>query len=153
MAKTIDLVISTPMHPGAVRLRLLDAETLRHIALAAGAIAATATVDGDVTTIVRTIEVPESARAMMKASAIDVTEVRTWQLSGADVEIRVDGLPLQMKGRLDLQGTGIHCLVHATGTIEARMSFVGPLVESWLRERMIESIRAEIEALRYSVLQ
>jgi hypothetical protein len=148
MAKTIDLVISTPMHPGAVRLGLLDAETLRQIALAAGATAATVTVDGDVTTIVRTIEVPESARTMLKASTIDVTEVRTWGLSGADVDIQVVGMPLTMKGRLDLQGTGIHCLVHATGSIEAKMSFMGPLVESMLRERMIESIRAEIEALR-----
>ena len=148
MAKTIDVTVPAPMQSGAVRDRLMDAEILRHIALAAGAIAASVTIEDNVTTVVRTIEVPDSVRGMLKASSIDVIERRTWQLAGADVELTVEGMPVTMKGRLELQETGAHCLVHATGTIEARMSFVGPVVESMLRERMIESIRAEIEALR-----
>jgi len=148
MAKTIDVTISAPMHAGAVRSKLADPDTLRRIALAAGAVEATATADGEVTTIVRTIEVPASAQAMVKGSTIEITERRTWQLSGADVEISVAGLPATMRGRLDLKETGEHSIVHATGTIEAHMSFVGPLVEALLRDRMTEAIRAEIEALR-----
>lgn len=147
MAKTIDLTVPADMQSGAVRARLFDPEILRSIALAAGAVAATATVEGDVTTIVRTMEVPEAARAMMKASNIDVIERRVWQLAGANVEITVEGLAVTMVGSLELKETGDHCLVHVTGTVTARMGFASPLVESLLRERMIEAIRAEIEAL------
>lgn len=148
MAKTIDVTVPVDMQAGAVRARLLDAEILRGIAMAAGAMAATVTVDGAVTNIVRTMEVPEAARAMVKAASIDVTERRTWGLSGADVEITVQDLPVTMVGMLELKETGDHCVVHATGTVTARMGFAGPLVEGLLRERMIEAIRAELEALR-----
>lgn len=148
MAKTIDLTVPAIMQSGAVRDRLNDAEVLRSLALAAGAVASTATVDGDVTTIVRTMEVPDAARAMVKSSSIDVTERRTWDLTGADVHITVEDLAVSMDGRLELKETGDHCVVHATGTIVAHMGFASPLVEGLLRERMIEAIRAEIGALR-----
>lgn len=147
MAKTIDLTVSSIMQSGAVRARLMDPEIMRSIALAAGAVAATASVDGDTSTIVRTMEVPEAARVMVKANSLDVTEHRVWTLAGADVEITVEGLPVTMIGRLDLKETGDHCVVHATGTVTAHMGFASPLVEGLLRERMIEAIRAEIEAL------
>jgi hypothetical protein len=148
MAKAIDLKVSARIHAGAVRLNLLNPEVLRSIALAAGAIAASATVEGDVTTIVRTIAVPESVQAIVKSPTIDVIERRVWQISGADLEITLQGLPVTMRGHLDLKETGEHCVVHVSGSIEARMSFMGPLVESLLRDRMMEAIRAEIEALR-----
>lgn len=148
MAKTIELTVPVNMQAGAVRARLLDADILRSIALAAGAIAATATVDGAVTTIVRTMEVPQAAHVMVKGASIDVTERRVWELSGAAVEITVEGLPVTMVGTLDLKETGDHCVVQATGTVTARMGFASPLVETLLRERMIEAIRAELEALR-----
>lgn len=147
MTKAIDLNVSARTHAGAVRLNLLNPEVLRSIALAAGAIAASATVEGDVTTIVRTIAVPESAQAIVKSSTIDVIERRVWQISGADLDITLQGLPVTMRGRLDLKETGEHCVVHVSGVIEAHMSFMGPIVESLLRERMLVAIRAEIQAL------
>lgn len=147
MAKTIDLTISIPNTAGAVRAQLRNVADLERIAHASGAADAVATVDGVVTRVVRTIEAPAASRAYLKADSLEVIEERTWMQSGADISITVTGFDISMLGHLALEDHVNNCSVRFVGTVQAHMGIVSPLAEGVIKERLVQAIQAECEAL------
>lgn len=147
MAKTIDLTFSFPMNAGAVRGKLQQLSDLERIASASGAAVVSVEVDGNITTVVRQIEAPANARAFLKSDVLEVVERRTWLQTGADVEVSITGQPMAMKGRIEFTDHGANCQMRVSGTVEAHMGIASPLAEGVLRQRLIEAIHAESEAL------
>lgn len=147
MAKTLDVTFSIPLNAGAVRTQLRNADDLVRIAYASGAVNASATVDGNVTIVTRSIEAPANARGFLKSDTLQVVERRTWTQNGADIELTITGFPLGMTGHIDMKEHGDNCVMHIVATVEARMGIASPLAEGMLKERLNEAIRAECEAL------
>ncbi len=135
------------MNAGAVRLKLRDPHVLELIARAAGAASVRATDSGTTSTIIRTVDVPEAARAFVRRATIDITETRVWNSTGASLDITVDGIQASMQGQLELQETGDHCVLIISGSVTASMSFASSMVESMLKQRLVEAMNAELEAL------
>lgn len=148
MGKPIDETISVEMHAGAVRDKLTDAAHIHRMAMAAGASRARAEIDGNTSIIVRTIEVPAGARALLRADAIDVTERREWSAFGAEISVTVENVDVKVAGRLELKETGTHCVMRLTATVSAHMGFASPLVENLVRDKLVEQFVAEAEGLR-----
>lgn len=147
MAKEINITVPIPNTAGAVRAQLRDAVDLERIAHAGGAIEARATVDGNVTRIIRTMEAPASARAYLKSDTIEVVEERTWLQSGANVSVNVTGFDITMDGRIALEDHSTSCILHFSGTVKAHLGVVSPLAEGVIKDRLSEAIKAECEAL------
>ena len=147
MAKTIDVTLSIPLNAGAVRSQLRNADDLVRIAYASGAVDASATVDDNITTVIRTIDAPANARGFLKSDTIQVVERRTWTQNGADIELTVTGFPLGMTGHIDMKEHGENCVMHIVASVEARMGIASPLAEGMLKDRLHEAIKAECEAL------
>lgn len=149
MAKTIDETLSIEMNAGAVRSRMSDPDLLPSIAMASGADHATAAVDDEgVVTVIRRIQVPAAARAMVHGDSIEVVERRRWVQFGADVTITVTDLAVEVTGQVLLEEHGARCIVHLRATAVAHMGFASPLAEGLIRDKLIEQFRAEVETLR-----
>lgn len=147
MAKTIELSFSFPVNAGAIRSKLQQLDELERIASASGAPVVSVSVDGNVTTVVRNIEAPANARAFLKTDVLEVVEKRIWGQTGAEIEITVTDQPLRMTGHIEFTEHGANCVMRVNGTVEAHMGIASPLAEGVLRERLIQAIHSESEAL------
>ncbi|MHB0927403.1 MAG: hypothetical protein ACYC3W_00545 [Candidatus Nanopelagicales bacterium] len=147
MAKQIDLTVSIPNSTGAIRSQLRHAADLERIALAGGATEATATVEGNVTTLTRFIDVPPAGRTYLKTDQLTITETRVWNQNGADLEITVADLPISVIGSLELTEHGITTILHIVARVEARMGVASPLAEGVIKDRLVAAVNAECEAL------
>ena len=147
MPKQLDVTVSIPLNAGAVRTRLQDPRMVEHVAMAAGASSAKVSTDGDATIVERELEVPASARAMLKGNTVHTTERRVWGLSGAEISVTVQGVEAGFKGWLELRESGEYCAATLSGVVEARLGFASAIAESVLRDRLTDTFRAECEAV------
>ncbi len=141
------MTISIPNTAGAVRAQLQNAVDLERIAHAGGAANAHATVEGNVTRVLRTIEAPAAGRAYLKSDSIEVVEERRWLQAGADVTVTVTGFDISMQGHIAIEDHVLNCVLHYAGTVQAHIGVASPLAEGIIRDRLLEAIKAECESL------
>lgn len=146
---TTRLSISHEFAASAVRVHtvLQDARCAETVALAAGALEASASVVGDEMCITRSSEVPDIARALVRDGRLIVTETRTWSGTAATVDLSFAALPVQASGSLELHEHDGNCTLQLSLAISARMPFMSEMVESLVKDRLLQAMNAEFAAL------
>ena len=134
-----------------VRTLLHDARCAETVARTAGALDASASVEGDEMRITRASEVPDIARALVRDGQLIVTETRIWNGNVASIALTFTGLPVQASGSLELQEQDGRCTLQLDLAISAQMPFMSGMIESLARERLIEAMVAEFAALEAAV--
>lgn len=147
MAKHVQAAADLPLTPEQLRQRLLAPQDLERIALAAGALAATATVQGTTSIVRRTFSVPNAARAFLGSDMLEVVETRNWHDSDADVTVSVEGVALSAIGRVTLTDHDGASRATLECVVEAKMGFVGMFAEQMVAERLHAVFEAETAAL------
>jgi hypothetical protein len=133
---------------------LMDSSYIEQKCAATGSQRTTAQVQGDASgpVIIRSVrvlpaEVPTVAKSFV-GETIDVTEVQEWSAPQADgsrtgtVNVTFSG-PLAFTGTIELLPTNDGCSIRTTGTMKAKVPFVGGQIEDVAVKQTERYLRAE----------
>ncbi len=134
--------------PAAVAAMLTDRDFLERVCAASDAIEHSVQVDGDRTTLSRTLRAP-SAAAKFTGDTITIVEETTWGPAGADgsrhgeLNLRVPGLPVEMTGTAALRPGGKGTTIAYDADLKVNIPFVGKKLEQSASPAVLEGIAVQ----------
>lgn len=134
--------------PSQVAAMLTDREFLEKVCLASDAEKHSVTVDGDHTTVSRTLPAPSSI-TKFTGSTITIVEDLAWSQAAPDgsrtaiFKLTVPGLPVEMLGTARLAAGGKGTRVDYSGALSVNIPFVGKKLEQSAAPAVLDGIDLE----------
>lgn len=136
--------------PSQVAAMFTDRAFLEKVCVASHAEAHSVSVDGDHTTVSRTLEAP-SAAAKFTGRTITIVEDLVWSPAASDgsrtgaLTLTVPGLPVEMNGTVRLAAGGKGTRVDYAGDLSVNIPFVGKKLEQSAAPAILDGIGLQQE--------